>query len=173
MNSNFLCNKMILCKNIIATGFCSYDKKCKFAHDYDEQLLTNERKKIINILNKKHKNNNQNKNIISDKLYNELLILTKLCNNCINNKCVGGYNCKFGACNNNILFCKDNLSDECINKKCNKHHITDYNYLSYNNNNNKFFIDNIINSIINNNSNETKQIHKFDDNDNCMKSIFD
>jgi hypothetical protein len=56
-------------------------------------------------------------NIYNDKiLFDELIIYTKECKNCISKKCPGGYNCKFGTCSKDIKICyNDMMSGKCFN----------------------------------------------------------
>jgi hypothetical protein len=56
-------------------------------------------------------------NIYNDKnLFDELLIYTKECKNCINKKCPGGYNCKFGVCTKETKICYNDLMyGKCFN----------------------------------------------------------
>jgi hypothetical protein len=55
----------------------------------------------------------------------DLLTYTKLCQNCINNKCTGGYNCKFGACLEKFVICYDDLNyGYCNTDNCNKIHLS-------------------------------------------------
>jgi hypothetical protein len=49
-------------------------------------------------------------NLNDDKmLFEELIILTKECKNCIGKKCPGGYNCKFGVCLRENKICYNDL----------------------------------------------------------------
>jgi hypothetical protein len=49
-------------------------------------------------------NINENKELLD-----ELIMLTKECKNCINKKCPGGYNCKFGVCLKENKICYNDL----------------------------------------------------------------
>jgi hypothetical protein len=60
-------------------------------------------------------NDLSNINIKENKeLFEELMIFTKECKNCINKKCPGGYNCKFGVCVKELKICYNDL----LNGKC-------------------------------------------------------
>ena len=107
--------KKILCYNILNNNKCSYGEKCMFAHSLNEQKKDNYREFIINLLF--NSNDLSNINICADsKLFNELLIFTKECKNCLIKKCNGGYNCKYGVCLSNLKICKNDL----ITGKCKK-----------------------------------------------------
>ena len=117
--------KKLLCFNIVNNLKCVYKNKCLFAHSIDEQVKDSYREFIYKMIY--YWNNLSNININYDKeLFNELLIFTKECKNCINKKCPGGYNCKFGVClkelkicYNDLLYgkCKNTLVDEKITDK--------------------------------------------------------
>jgi len=116
--------KKILCHNIIFNTTCKYGNKCLYAHNLDEQNINSNRKCAYDILN----NNNQLNNIDLKKniyLYKALLSLTKICENCNKNKCIGGYNCKSGACSKKYCICVDDLNyGICKCVKCDLVHLT-------------------------------------------------
>ncbi len=61
----------------------------------------------------------------SAELQKHLYILTKVCPECINRKCAGGVNCKFGVYLPSLQICyEDMFSGKCINKECKKVHLT-------------------------------------------------
>jgi len=97
----------MLCQNIINYGKCSYRAKCNFAHTLDEQIIER-RQEAYDIVrsNTNLSHINLQKNYA---LFKSLLELTKLCNECNNNKCVGGYNCKQGACHKKFVICYRDL----------------------------------------------------------------
>ena len=114
-------NKTMLCKNIISHGSCKYKHNCKFAHSIEDQIIDKDRKRAYDIITNK---NVDNINIHEDnKLLENIIQLTKVCSNCENNKCVGGYNCKNGAINKNCVVCINNLNNICINPSCDKVHL--------------------------------------------------
>lgn len=100
--------KKLLCYNIVNNSRCVYKHKCMFAHTLDEQKKEPYREFIYSMINVWQ--NLSNINIYDDKiLLDELIIYTKDCKNCINFKCPGGYNCKFGACTKNVKICYNDL----------------------------------------------------------------
>jgi len=79
-----------------------------FAHTLEEQKKEPYRQYIYNMLYLWE--DLSNININEDKqLLDELLILTKECKNCLNKKCPGGYNCKFGTCLKDYKICYNDL----------------------------------------------------------------
>jgi len=141
-NNNF---KKLLCYNIVNNYRCAYKNKCMFAHSHDEQNKEPRRQVIYNMIYLW--NDLSEINIKTDKLLlDELIIFTKECKNCINKKCPGGYNCKFGVClkENKICF-NDLMYGKCHNilieknnnnnilYKCiNGIHLTEKNLIPYN-----------------------------------------
>lgn len=111
--------KKIICFNIININKCIYNDKCRYAHSLEEQHIDLHRQETYDLLNL---NDLSKINLIKKKYIRENLeILTKICNDCVNNKCPGGYNCKFGACSNKFLICKDDLLyGTCHNENCDK-----------------------------------------------------
>lgn len=105
--------KKLLCYNIVNNLKCVYKNKCMFAHTLEEQNKEQLRSFIIDMIYKL--DNLSNINIYENKiLYDELLIYTKECKNCINKKCPGGYNCKFGTCLKENKICYNDL----VHGKC-------------------------------------------------------
>lgn len=117
-------HKKIMCQNIINNNCCIYQDKCLYAHNLQEQKIDIKRKRIYELLD----SNDGLSNIEPYKykeLYKELQIFTKLCNDCINNKCTGGFNCKFGSPLVKYLICYDDLNyGNCTENECNKIHLT-------------------------------------------------
>ena len=106
--------KKLLCYNIVNNIKCVYKNKCMFAHNINEQLKEQNREFIHNMIYVT--NDLSNINIKENKeLFEELMIFTKECKNCINKKCPGGYNCKFGVCVKELKICyNDLLNGRCI-----------------------------------------------------------
>ena len=105
--------KKLLCYNIINNCKCLYKYKCMFAHSLDEQKKENIRSFIINMI--LNWNDLSNINIITNtNLFEELVLFTKECKNCLIKKCPGGYNCKFGTCISELKICYTDL----MNGKC-------------------------------------------------------
>ena len=100
--------KKLLCYNVVNNCKCVYKNKCMFAHTLDEQIKEPIRIYIHNMLyiweDLSEINLNEDKN-----LFDELLMLTKECKNCVNKKCPGGYNCKFGVCLRENKICYNDL----------------------------------------------------------------
>lgn len=131
-------NKRILCFNIITSKKCIHGDECKFAHSLNEQSKDKYNSIVLNVINKVKDAKNRNilegniginKNILADsKLYKYFLKYTSICNKCIINKCVGGYNCKYGIFDKSNLLCFYDLEfGNCNPKYCNFLHITNYN----------------------------------------------
>jgi hypothetical protein len=105
--------KKLLCYNIVNEMKCVYKYKCMFAHKIDEQIKEPLREYIHEMIY--IMNDLSNINIKENKeLFEELMIFTKECKNCMNKKCPGGYNCKFGVCVKNLKVCYNDL----LNGKC-------------------------------------------------------
>lgn len=100
--------KKLLCYNIVNNCKCVYKNKCMFAHALEEQIKEPMRQYIYNMLYEwddlSEINLNEEKTLLD-----ELIILTKECKNCMNKKCPGGYNCKFGVCLRENKICYNDL----------------------------------------------------------------
>jgi len=117
-------HKKIMCQNYILNNICTYGDKCLYAHNLDEQRIDIKRKKILNILSSTESLDNQDLHL-NRELYKELCIFTKLCNECTNKKCTGGYNCKFGAPLEKYLICYEDLNyNNCTDINCKKIHLS-------------------------------------------------
>lgn len=105
LKNNF---KKLLCYNIVNNCKCVYKNKCMFAHALEEQIREPMRQYIYNMLfvwdDLSEINLNEDKALLD-----ELIVLTKECKNCINKKCPGGYNCKFGVCLREHKICYNDL----------------------------------------------------------------
>lgn len=113
------CNeKRLICFSIINNEKCNYGSNCTYAHSLDEQIIDDEKKIIYQIiLDKNLMNFFSMTNPKTDEIYKNLLFLTHICNNCDNNRCTGGYNCRNGVCHMSLKLCKnDLLTGECLNK---------------------------------------------------------
>ena len=107
--------KKLLCYNIVNNCKCVYKNKCMFAHTLEEQKKEPIRQYIHNMIyiwdDLSNININDDKNLLD-----ELTILTKECKNCINKKCPGGYNCRFGTCLRENKICyNDMMYGKCYN----------------------------------------------------------
>jgi len=140
--------KKMLCQNYVSNYECKYQNKCLYAHDIKEQNIDPHRKKTLELLE-----NNDDLSYIDLKsntnniLLRELLTYTKMCDMCVLKKCTGGYNCKYGCCDEKYLICYDDLCyNHCENNNCKKIHLSKrklkpiYQKISY-----------VINNVINNN----------------------
>lgn len=136
--------KKLLCYNIVNNSKCFYKHKCMFAHNLFEQKKEPIREYIINMIYSL--DDLSNIDIFEDKiLFNELTIYTKECKNCLNKKCPGGYNCKFGVCVKDIKICyndlmygkcynslkEENKNDKIIKRCIHGIHLTEKNLIPY------------------------------------------
>jgi len=118
--------KTLLCKSVIDKTTCRYGKKCLFAHSLKEQHINPCRKIIYDIM--KFKRNIKNLNIDKE-TFDTILILTKLCYKCVENKCKGGLNCRLGAVSVEYQICYDDfVHGKCDNKLCKLFHFTSIGY---------------------------------------------
>ncbi len=127
--------KKLLCYNTIKNLPCSYNSKCLFAHNLDEQYKDPYRqfvyKMAIEFSDLSNINIYENNELLS-----HLITCTHECINCANEKCSGGYNCKYGClskykiCYNDLMHgrCQNKLTD---NSCCNGHHLTQKNLIPY------------------------------------------
>ena len=118
--------KKILCQNYITYNSCTYGNKCSYAHNLNEQNIDPLRKQILDLITNQSDLSYITKNLKQYKiLTNELLIFTKLCEQCILHKCIGGYNCKNGSCKKEYLICYEDLNyGSCKNLECTKIHLS-------------------------------------------------
>ncbi len=117
-------SKRILCTNTLNNRKCEYGDKCDFAHSTTEQKLDPIRHKVYTLLTN---NNDLSKiNLVNDKkLFDTLLILTKVCNGCVMGRCPGGKNCREGAMNYKYRICYDDIMyGQCKRSKCKYIHLT-------------------------------------------------
>jgi len=119
-NDNY---KKILCKNINSIGKCIYTNKCLYAHSIDEQNMEPIRVTAYDMIKKNddlsHVDLTKNK-----QLYNNLLALSKVCQQCDEGTCTGGYNCKHGACDKIYVICQTDLNKGTCEGCCGKIHLT-------------------------------------------------
>lgn len=119
-NDNY---KKILCKNIINGNKCIYNDKCLYAHNLEEQNMDSIRKIAYDLIKK---NDDLSYIDLSSNrlLYNNLICLSKVCSQCINGVCTGGYNCKHGACDKKYAICQTDLNKGTCNGECGYRHLT-------------------------------------------------
>lgn len=117
-------HKKTLCKNFQNYKKCVYGSECLFAHNLNEQRVDYKRQKVLDILNSNH--DLSDIDIVRDKdMYRNMIILTKLCPDCIANKCPGGYNCRTGSCIAKYTICYNDLNyGNCNNTQCKEIHLT-------------------------------------------------
>lgn len=99
--------KKILCNNKLKYGNCNYGSKCMYAHSLSEQHIEPLREKVYNIIKSNTLLDGQLKN--DNELVKTLILLTKVCEECVNKTCPGGYNCKYGACDKKYQICYNDL----------------------------------------------------------------
>lgn len=122
-------SKRLLCNNIIAHGKCNYGDKCMYSHSLNEQKKDTVRELAYSILNKSITGNNLSDDeinvLVNDKeLYKVFIQLTKICSHCVNGKCPGGYNCKYGVFDKMYQLCSNDLYDECTVTNCDNIHLS-------------------------------------------------
>lgn len=120
-------HKKILCHNMILYNKCDYGNKCLYAHSLEDQNVDTIREYAYKII--KSDNDLSMINLNKDKeLYRTLLSLSKPCQDCINHKCTGGYNCKYGTCDTIYTVCENDLIvGICKDTECNNIHLTERN----------------------------------------------
>lgn len=173
---------------MITNGTCIYTDRCLYAHKFDEQKIDIKRKKIFELIDSNIDLSFIDVNKHKD-IYKEFILFTKPCLDCINNKCTGGNNCKFGSPLVKYIICYDDLNyGSCEDSNCERKHLTKrgltpiYNNISTLLNkppiNNINMLKPIINNLLlfNNINNKTNSNYLNDDSDvsdvECNKSIF-
>jgi hypothetical protein len=122
--------KKIMCKNMICDLVCIYNENCLYAHTLEEQKIDTVRSVVYDMVKKS--DDLSHIDLLNDKdLYSNLLILTKLCYNCENKICNGGYNCKHGACNKKYVVCYTDIVKGYCNGNCDKNHLTKKGIIPY------------------------------------------
>ncbi len=121
--------RKILCNNFLKGEQCQYGEKCLYAHSIAEQKMDYMRKKAYDIIQNEFDLSYLDLGTKSDEdsseLQKQLYILTKVCPDCINKKCAGGVNCKFGVYMPSLQICyEDMYSGKCTGKECKKVHLT-------------------------------------------------
>lgn len=113
------CNeKRLLCFSILNGEPCTYGNYCTYAHSLTEQIIDGDKKFIYQIILDKYLMSFFSPtNPKTDEIYKHLLFMSHICDNCINGKCTGGYNCRNGIFDTSLKLCKnDLLTGECLNK---------------------------------------------------------
>lgn len=115
--------KTMLCLSTMDSKPCRYGSTCIYAHSLKTQIIKEDRREAYKIITSK--NNLKDVKLEKDgSLYKSLLELTQKCLDCFKRRCVGGYNCKKGACNLETYVCEvDLLSGMCTG--CKGVHLTE------------------------------------------------
>jgi len=134
--------KKILCNSYLKGEECQYKDKCLYAHSIEEQKMEQIRKKVYNIIQNEFDLTYLDLGTKIDDETNELIknltIMTKVCQDCVNKKCAGGVNCKFGVYNPSLQICSDDMfTGKCGNNTCQKVHLTKRGFIPINKNNDK------------------------------------
>lgn len=132
-DTKLVTDKTLLCHNMITQHTCRYNNKCKYAHSLDQQQLLPNRKwayaLIKSCLNADPMLNQTLEYLdpITNKhLYDELIVLTRVCSQCVNETCHGGYNCRNGAIGKQYKICyHDLLNGKCNRDKCIALHLSE------------------------------------------------
>lgn len=123
--------KRVLCNNMFIEGNCPYGNFCHYAHSLDEQIVDPLRKKIYHIISSNELLNDID--LFYDiKLFSAFKQLTRLCLKCEKKECLGGYNCKYGACNAKYVICYTDLYYGKCTGACTKIHLTKRGLIPYN-----------------------------------------
>jgi hypothetical protein len=116
--------KRVLCKPMLNDKKCDYGNKCVYAHNLNDQKIDTMRHKAYTII--KSTQDLSTINLVNDnELFEHLNMLTKVCYLCSKNICPGGYNCRYGAINNKLRICYDDLMyGNCRRTNCMSVHLT-------------------------------------------------
>ncbi len=128
--------KRVLCLKIINGKQCVYGNTCAYAHSIKAQILDPEKNRALKLVKMRENKNLAEINFVKEpELYKQLLRLTRKCAFCFSNSCVGGYNCRQGACNMNIYICNLDLDNGmCKGEEvhCDAIHLTRYGLVPFN-----------------------------------------
>ncbi len=118
--------KKILCINIIKHNKCNYGNNCDYAHSYQDQQIDMLRKHAYDIIQNEFDLSYLDfRTPVNNELYKILVIMTKVCNDCISKKCPGGVNCKHGVYDKSLQICFDDMyNGNCRRENCEKIHLT-------------------------------------------------
>ncbi len=106
-----LCISILKSQSNINIESCMYGNKCSYAHSILDQRIETKREEYYKIMFDK---NNTIKNINKD-LFKELNILCDICDECYNDVCQGGLNCKKGVYRKYFKICRNDFYGNCIN----------------------------------------------------------
>lgn len=118
--------KKILCNNILKDKHCTYGSKCLYAHSIADQCVEEIRKRAYGIIRDEfdlsYLDLNTDENV---ELLKTLTLFTKYCPDCIDGKCPGGANCKYGVYDKTLQVCYDDMYyGNCKKEKCSHVHLT-------------------------------------------------
>lgn len=119
VNRNTMChNKRLLCNTVLSNTKCRYNSTCKYAHSLKDQIIDFDKEFLFKIILDKNLSNYNNQiTPKNNEIYTNLKHFTTVCDLCINNKCTGGFNCKYGVNHFSLKLCKnDLLTGACLNK---------------------------------------------------------
>ena len=131
--------KKILCNTFFKGEECQYGDKCLYAHSITQQKMDPIRKRAYDIIQNEFDLSyldlgNKTDDESADLLLT-LILLTKVCYDCINKKCAGGVNCKFGVYNKSLQICyEDMMNNKCNDNFCNRIHLTKRGFIPINKN---------------------------------------
>lgn len=121
----------ILCYSMLTKKICPYQDKCFYAHNLKSQVKNEIRQKAYDLIETKEDLSKINL-IENNELYNTLICLSKVCQNCVQNCCTGGYNCKYGALDGKYQICISDLNNgNCKYTNCKKVHLTKKGLICY------------------------------------------
>lgn len=108
----------LICYSTINGKSCIYGHNCVYAHSLQDQYIDNDKLFAYQVVldnNLMEYYSITNINMIN--IYKKLMVLTNYCESSIQNKCSGGYNCKYGTHHTELKVCKnDFLMGDCRNK---------------------------------------------------------
>lgn len=109
--------KNAMCSFLINNGLCKKMDTCHKCHDITKQRLQPIKNIIYKLLFNCHKIWSYPVNQSMEKIYEGLLVHTKSCRKCENNKCIGGHNCHSGySCNAAKICYQDLVFGNCQNQ---------------------------------------------------------
>lgn len=106
-----LCISVLKSQTTINIDSCIYGNKCSYAHSILDQRIETKREEYYKIIFNKH---NTIKSI-NKELFKELNVLCDVCDECYNNVCQGGLNCKKGVYRPYFKICRNDFYGNCIN----------------------------------------------------------
>lgn len=109
--------KRLICFSIINKEPCYYSDHCTYAHSLEDQVIDLDKMYLYQLILDRNLMNFSSQHPKADDIYKQLLFLTHLCENCSQNRCTGGYNCRHGVFDKSLKLCRnDLLTGQCLNK---------------------------------------------------------